>query len=65
MLLQDTDPIPPVLPIEVQSQAILHVGVPWAAVEGAGALISRLQEAHIAYLGLMYHLTDRHSTPVY
>ena len=65
MVLQDSDPIPTVLPVEVGAQAIPRVGEPPESREGAGSLLRRLREAHIVYLGLVYYLDDRKTTPVY
>ena len=56
MLLQDTDLIPPVLPVEVGAQAIPRVGGPRASGEGAGSSLRCPQESHIVYLGLVYCL---------
>ena len=56
MLLQDTDTNSQVMPVEVQAQDIPRVGGPWEAREGAGASLCQPQEAHIAYLGLVYRL---------
>ena len=64
VILQDPDPIPPVLTVEVQEQAIPLVGGPMAAREGVGALLCRLRESHIIYLGLVFRMADRQPTPV-
>ena len=66
MLLQYPDTIPPVLHVEVIVQAIPRVGGPRVAWEGAGAGASLSQpwKAHIAYLGLLYRLTDRNPDPI-
>ena len=65
MLLQDSDPIPPVLPVKVRLQAIPRVGGPREAGEVAGASLFRSREAHIVYLELVYCLADRQRNPVY
>ena len=62
MLLQDTNTIPPVLPVEVLAQSIPCVGGPRAA--GEGALLCQPQESHIVYLGLVFHMDDRQLTPL-
>ena len=64
MLLQDTDNIPPVLPVEVRAQDIPCVGGPQEVGEGARELIFIPLEAQMLYLGLMYRLDDRRTTPV-
>ena len=65
MLFQDTDPTPPVLPVEVRAQAIPRVGGPWASREGAGASLRHPWESQIIYLGLVYCMYDRQPNPVY
>ena len=67
VFLQDYDPIPPVLHVEVVAQAITRVGGTWASREGAGvgASIIHTWEAHTVYMGLVYCLDDRQPTPVY
>ena len=64
MLLQDSDPTPPMLPVEVRYQAIPRVGGPRAYGEGAGVLLRRPREARIVYLGLVYCLADRQPNTV-
>ena len=65
VLLQDPDPIPRVMPIEVGAQAIPHVGGPRVSGEGAGASLFRPRESHIVYLGMVDCLDDWQPTPVY
>ena len=64
MILQDPDPIPPVLPVEVRAQSIPRVLGTQASGEWAGASLCLPWEAHIIYLGLVYHLADHQPTPV-
>ena len=65
VLLQDPDPIPPVMHVEVGAQAIPRVEGPQASEEGAGSLLRCPQEAHIVYLGLVSCQADQQATPVY
>ena len=65
MFLDDPDDIPLVLSVEVLVQGIPRARGPWATGKGEGAPLCRLWEAHILYLQVMLHMTDRHSVPVY
>ena len=64
VFLQDPDPIPPVLPVEVRAHAVLRDGGSRAAGEGARSLLCCLQKSRVVHLGLVYCLADRQPTPV-
>ena len=65
VILQDPDPIPPVMPIEVRAQAVPRTGGYQASGEGARALLCHTRKAHFVQLGLVYCLADRHLNPIY
>ena len=65
MFLQDPDPIPPLLAVNVQAQAITRVGGTRASKKGPGASISRTQKVHIVHLRFVLRLNDRQPAPVY
>ena len=65
VILQYPDPIPPVLHVEVRTQAVSRAGGYRASGEGAGAYFCRPWESHIVYVGLVYCLAHSQPTPVY
>ena len=64
VLLQDPDPIPPVMPVEVRAQAVPRAGGSRASGEGARALLCHPRKAHVVHLGLVYCLAERQPNPV-
>ena len=64
VILQDPDPIPPMLPVEVRAQAIPRAGGSQSSREGARALLCCPRKAHVLHLGLVYCLTDQQPTSV-
>ena len=65
MFLEGPDAIPPVLPVEVLSQAIPCAIGPHETGKGAGALICQPQKSHIVYLKVVLSLSFCQPIPVY
>ena len=65
VILQDLYPIPPVMHVEVKSQAIPRAGISWAYREASMILLCFPQKSHVLHLGLVYCMADQKPTPVY
>ena len=59
VLLKDTNPIPPVLPIEVRVQDVPRERGYQASREGARELLHFPRKGHVVHLGLVYYLDDQ------